>query len=350
MCASERRRPSSTCCVAPWRRATSSTLTHYVRQVSVRSPWPSWCGAWNIRARGGVPDRSLGTPEGVGLHYGEGGGGDFKRDLGYLYRERRVMLNFDRVLTYQFGCFFGQSAPDEEIDQDQVRRLAEVVAAPVPGVTEPTVAFSSSQMGSALVVQGNGVVSQNQIAWQGAAGIWKLTLSGVRCDLFFDARGHADARGVEPLSLQNVNRRVSANMARAILSARFPVNRILLAVNAERNADGSDAVRLVARRFYRSELQREAEAGRLVEASARAAEREKWSLADRGEIAVNCIEQGAATWALEGRTPRTRLQWQFDANTAPELADDTMRFDEAEIEAFFTRAVNWIEERFDALG
>ena len=257
------------------------------------------------------------------------------------------MPHFDRSLTYQFGCFFGPLVA-EDLAHDEVNRLAEAVAAPVPDVAEPVVAFSSSQVGSALAIQTGSLVPQ--IMWQGGASIWKLTFTSARLDLIFDARGHADVHGGAPLTLSAVSRRVSANFARAVSAAHFPVNRIVVIVAGEASTEGSDAARLVARRFFRRELQEQADAGGLVEASGRTAERNKWRLSEKGEIATNCIEHGNATWMLEGRTPRTRLQWQLDINTAPDLTlDDKTRFTQAEIGAFFEQAVTWVEAKLREL-
>jgi hypothetical protein len=92
----------------------------------------------------------------------------------------------------------------------------------------------------------------------------------------------------------------------------------------------------------------QADRGELIEASARVVERSHWMLREGDELTpINCIEQGAAIWLLEGDVQRRRLQWQFDVNTAP---DPIPTYFEADpMKSFFARGVEWIEMKIHDL-
>lgn len=257
-----------------------------------------------------------------------------------------AMLDFDRKLTYQFGCLFGPFGEGTTSDEE-IARIGDRIAAPVPETKIP-VTFSSSQQTSTIVADpGGSVTQQPAIIWTGGAGIWKVVLSGARIDLFFNARGHADVSGQPPVSLSEVSQRVSTNFAEAISAARLPVNRIVLVVTGEATADDGSAAGRVAKQFLSREWQAKAEREELVEASARTAERTQWTIRDDGEqTPVHCIEQGAAVWLLEANREKKRLQWQLDVNTSPLVAQ---QFDVPQIGAFFRQGVAWVARRLDAI-
>lgn len=251
------------------------------------------------------------------------------------------MDTFDRLHNFQFVLFF-EGPPREAAPET----LGELVSQLEAGKQRLGLKFAGPGQQETQLTQ-NGVTQT--VTWAAGGGIWRLTCSHQRLDLFFDAKGYSDvAEGIVNVSVPAVCDRVAANLSLvpSLLSRR--VTRAALILTTQANDGGPCAPLIVqaARSALNQQLSSETtDAGDIA---VRVNRMTAWTLGG-SQWTVNRIEAASIDIMFkQGGGVERLLTWQVDANTSPGN-DPSQDLDQAAIIEFFTMARDWLQSRYTQL-
>ena len=258
-------------------------------------------------------------------------------------------INFDQVLQYQFALFF------EDLQESaDLKNLPAIV-----GKQQPSGKALGLKLGrqereeGVLLSQRAGAVPRPVITWKAGSGIWKLTWTPERLDLYFDAIGFQDVV-TEKITLTQIKERVAQNLAEIVKWSSRRVNRLALIVTAKATPeDGEYPNKVVAKSFFNQEVIEKVDGGKILDLSGRLNYSDVWDLAvspgGSSPIRINKIETGASNWNYEGKEEQNSVAWQLDVNTSPVHAEE-IGFGTEAVPAFLDLAERWISERLHRVG
>ncbi|MCK6551194.1 hypothetical protein L6R52_35495 [Myxococcota bacterium] len=255
----------------------------------------------------------------------------------------------DLKREYRFGMMFAPQ-PGADVAQMVPRalKLADALSAEVPNGPRLRVKFGDPETAEQLVVGAGGVQKFPVLTWK--SNVWELSWSPHRLDVNVDARAYEEV-AERPLLLDDVRRRISPNLVRAMDLLELPVARLVLVTLAHASeSKNGDAVRAVAARMFSARVNEEAQNGELLELSSSVNRNTHLPLplVGRGPeaVGINRIERLSAEWSLTGGVARVSLRLHLDINTTPALEG---ALDSGAIDSFFESASNWSLERHNTV-
>ena len=249
---------------------------------------------------------------------------------------------FDRSLRLQLSLFWSQESPFELSNSAAIDRL-QAAFEPADGQQPMGLHLQNAahQPGVELVPPATPRVALPAVTWS-SGGFWRVSLTPMRLDVFFDPIAFAQARDIdtprEDVFLGDVVARAVPVMTTAV--GLWSVSRLALVMRAEANMDVSDAARIVAQRAFSTEIQRGVETGDVADVEFRVNRPTAWTLPGMDEsIRVNRLETCSAIWGLAGSQVQSFFRLERDVNTTPQFPG---RVPEAASSAFFSQAQEWI--------
>lgn len=254
------------------------------------------------------------------------------------------MTVFDQAHTYQFFIFFAdESKPDaagqKVLGQALSAPSGDVLALKFPprGEMAATISLQAQGQGPAALTQ------MPALSW--TSGPWRAVLADARLEVSFDVSAYAVVAGSRP-TLEAVARRILPNLARVPELLQQPAQRLALIVTGKGSpADGRAAIHDVASAFLNNALISASSSGDVADLSVRINRTAEWDLGDGASpVYVNRNETAAANYVGSKGQEELSLLWQWDINTSA-LRQSIDTFSGANISSFFTKAVEWAQER-----
>ncbi len=205
--------------------------------------------------------------------------------------------------------------------------------------------FGEPQIGQTFVVN-TGDTIQTAIWTSEGDAAPKLTLSPERFDLYLDILEIEDTIE-EAFDLSLIAEEIGDSMLGGLGRLDARTNRLVCIIKcAGSEAQNSNALQIVADQFFNEEIQGSVESYR--DLRGRTNRIEEWELGpllegntetEDEEITVHIIHDANANWVLQDHQPETRIEWNIDLNTTPEVPDDA-GYREEKIRYFFDKALD----------